>query len=86
MLPEESLTALRKVLVGALRTADRDRTLKDAPPDWNRQDPDSLMDEGLADLVRQARQTLGSAALKDETTTLILSPASEPGKWGTPRQ
>ncbi len=86
VLPEDALVALRKVMVGAVRTAERDRTLSDAPPDWNRQDPDKLMDDGLADLMRQARQTLGSVALNEETTTLILSPPSEPGKWGTPLQ
>jgi len=86
VLPEDSLVALRKVLVGAVRTADRDRVLRDAPQDWNRQDPGKLMDDGLADLVRQARQALGTGALNEDTTTLILSPPSEPGKWGTPLQ
>jgi len=84
VLPEDALVDLRKVLVGALRTAERSYPLKSAPEAWNREDPGKLMDEGLADLVRQARQSLGSGELTKETTALILSAPSEPGKWGMP--
>jgi hypothetical protein len=81
VLPEPAILAMHKLMVGSVREVNRGRPVDGAPEDWNRAEPGKLADDGLGELVDQARQSLGLGELSNETMSMILSRSGEPGGW-----